>query len=127
MIEPWVTPWSRWVYTHFHHEPFDPRAVEWEVPRAGPLSGANGALPWILFERDRGRFERTFPEWHIREVVPCMPFRYLLSGGVSLRGLAPGWTFPFWRGVERLLSPWRKTWAMFARIVLARRPGAAGA
>ena len=26
MIEPWVTPWSRWVYTRLHHEPFLPEA-----------------------------------------------------------------------------------------------------
>ncbi|MEJ2730324.1 MAG: methyltransferase domain-containing protein [Deltaproteobacteria bacterium] len=23
MIEPWVTPWSRFVYRYLHHEPFD--------------------------------------------------------------------------------------------------------
>ena len=25
MIEPWVTPWSRLVYTKLHYEPFDPK------------------------------------------------------------------------------------------------------
>ena len=49
MIEPWVSRWSRFVYTRFHHEPFDPDSPRWEVPQTGPLSGANGALPWILF------------------------------------------------------------------------------
>src|SRR5262245_21554245 len=58
MIEPWVTSWGRWVYTKLHHEPFIPDAASWEFPDAGPLSGANGALPWILFVRDREQFER---------------------------------------------------------------------
>jgi SAM-dependent methyltransferase len=120
MIEPWVTSWSRFVYTRFHHEPFDPDSPRWEVPQTGPLSGANGALPWILFERDRARLEGQFPQWRIQEVAPLMPFRYLLSGGVSLRSLVPDLTFTLWRGVERLLGRWMRSWAMFARVVLVR-------
>ncbi|HKI06214.1 MAG TPA: class I SAM-dependent methyltransferase [Thermoanaerobaculia bacterium] len=121
MVEPWVSPWSRWVYTRLHHEPFQPEAAEWETPGGGPLSGANGALPWIVFERDRERFERELPAWRIRAIEPLMPFRYLVSGGISLRGLMPGWSFPLWRGVERGLSPWRGRLAMFALVVLERR------
>jgi hypothetical protein len=46
-----------------------------------------------------------------------MPLGYLLSGGVSMRGLMPGWTYGAWRAVDRLLSP---SMAMFAHIVLER-------
>lgn len=127
MVEPWHTPWSRVVYTRLHHEPFDPGAADWAFPTTGPLSGANGALPWILFERDRARFEAEFPEWRVAAVTPCMPFRYLLSGGVSLRSLAPSWAFRFLRRLEGLLNPWASTWAMFARVVLARTGYAVGA
>ena len=28
MIEPWVTPWPRFVFKHFHHEPFRPEAED---------------------------------------------------------------------------------------------------
>ncbi|HEX3554161.1 MAG TPA: methyltransferase domain-containing protein [Thermoanaerobaculia bacterium] len=122
MIEPWVTPWSQWVYTRLHHEPFEPAAKEWELAEGGPLSGANGALPWILFQRDRERFEREAPAWRVRSIEPLMPLRYLVSGGISLRGLAPAVTYPLWRGVERALSPWRRQLAMFAHVVLDRRP-----
>jgi 2-polyprenyl-3-methyl-5-hydroxy-6-metoxy-1,4-benzoquinol methylase len=124
MIEPWVSPWSRLVYTKLHHEPFLPEAAEWEVPSGGPLSGANGALPWILFERDRQRFESELPEWEIRSVEPFMPFRYLVSGGVSLRSFVPGWSFGLFRGAERALSPWRNRLAMFGRVVLVRKASA---
>lgn len=124
MIEPWVTSWSRFVYGRLHHEPFRPEAADWTLPRGGPLSQANGALPWILFARDRARFERQFPEWSIQSIDLFMPFRYLLSGGVSLRSLSPGWMFGFWRRVERALSPWRGRLAMFARVVIERRPDA---
>jgi SAM-dependent methyltransferase len=118
MIEPWVTPWSRLVYSKLHHEPFQPKAAEWTFPQRGPLSGANSALPWIIFHRDRTRFEREFPLWQIDTIKPFMPFRYLLSGGVSLRSLVPGCSFAFWRNLENLLRPWMKRLAMFALIVL---------
>lgn len=120
MVEPWNTPWSRFVYSRFHHEPFMPAAAKWGFDCAGPLSAANGALAWIVFERDRRRFEAEFPEWRIQSVAPGMPFRYLLSGGVSLRGFMPGCSFPFWRWLEKGLQPWMHRWAMFARIVLVR-------
>jgi len=121
MIEPWVTPWSKLVYGRLHHEPFDPAAAEWELPGGGPLSGANGALPWILFARDRERFERAAPEWRLRSITPIMPFRYLVSGGISLRGLMPAASFAAWRGLERALAPLSGRLAMFAQVVMERR------
>ena len=121
MIEPWVSRWSRIVYTRLHHEPFRPDAAEWEFPPNGPLSGANGALPWMIFVRDRTRFAREFPTWAIETIRPMMPFRYLVSGGVSLRGLMPGWTFGMWSWIEeRGLKRWMDRWAMFALIVLSK-------
>ena len=120
MIEPWVTSWSRFVYTRLHHEPFHPEIQSWELPTEGPLSGANGALPWIIFARDRRQFEREFPEWKIEFIKPIMPFRYLVSGGISLRGLTPGWSFGLWRQIENTLACWSTELAMFAQIVLRR-------
>jgi SAM-dependent methyltransferase len=121
MIEPWVSPWSKLIYTRLHHEPFRPEAKEWEFPLAGPLSGANGALPWMLFERDREMFEREFPDWRIQTIKPEMPFRYLVSGGVSMRSLMPGATFSLWRWLEQGLQPWMRKWAMFAEIILVKQ------
>ena len=116
MIEPWFTPWSRFVYSTVHSEPFRPDAAEWEFPSTGPLSGANGAMPWIVFVRDRERFARELPELRVVTIRPMMPFRYLLSGGFSVRQLVPSFTFPFFRAVDRALAPL----AMFALIVLER-------
>ena len=122
MIEPWVTRWSRFVYTRLHHEPFQPEAPSWELPTSGPLSGANGALPWVIFVRDRFKFTQEFPEWRIELIKPIMPFRYLLSGGVSLRNLAPAWSFGLWKQIESALGlgHWNNQLAMFAQIVLRR-------
>lgn len=118
MIEPWVTAWSRFVYRRLHEEPFFPDAPTWEFRATGPLSGANGALPWIVFERDRAVFEAEFPQWRVERVEPLMPLRYLLAGGLSYRSLMPGAAFGFWRAAERAAGPIMGRVAMFASIVL---------
>jgi hypothetical protein len=121
MIEPWVSTWSRLVYTHLHHEPFNVGADDWTFSSAGPLSGANGALPWIIFQRDRHIFESEFGELQIRAMSPFIPFMYLLSRGVSMRQLMPAATFSFWSRLESGLSRWPSHWSMFALIHLVRR------
>jgi SAM-dependent methyltransferase len=121
LIEPWVSKWSRIIYTHLHHEPFQPDSPEWSIPSAGPLSGANGAMPWIIFERDRDRFAESFPQLKVELVQPFMPFRYLVSGGVSLRTLMPGSTFRLWKSIEAAMANHMRTWAMFALIVISRK------
>jgi SAM-dependent methyltransferase len=118
MIEPWNTAWSRWVYQRLHSEPFQPDGG-WTIPSTGPLSGANGALPWILFERDRELFQEEFPDWRIESIELLMPFSYMLSGGVSMRALVPGWTYRPIRWIESKLN--QNRWAMFALIKLKKR------
>jgi SAM-dependent methyltransferase len=120
MLEPWNTPWARLIYTRLHHEPFAPAAPGWGFDGCGPLSDANGALPWIVFRRDGARFRAEYPQWQVRKIRETMPFRYLVSGGVSMRSLMPGWTFPLWRALEACLAPCRGLLGMFALVVLER-------
>jgi SAM-dependent methyltransferase len=118
MIEPWVNAWSTFVYRRFHVEPFEPAAPTWDLQGTGPLSSANAALPWILFQRDRARFECEFPHWRVASIEPHTPLRYLLSGGVSMRNLVPAFSYPAWRLIDRLLGP---SFGMFAKIVIVRQ------
>lgn len=120
MIEPWLSSWSRLVFKHLHHEPCEPQSKEWGFLAEGPLSGANEAIPWIVFHRDRSRFESEFPELTIETVKPMMPFRYIVSGGVSMHNLMPSITTPLWKAFEASLSPWMDHLAMFALITLRR-------
>jgi len=120
MIEPWVTPWSQWVYTRLHHEPFRPEAEDWSFASTGPLSGSNSAIPWIVFVRDRRKFESLFPELAIERIRPFMPFRYLVSGGVGMRSLMPGFTHFAWAGLESMLESQMPRFAMFAFVSLRR-------
>jgi SAM-dependent methyltransferase len=121
MIEPWCTPWSTLIYNVLHHEPFDPTASDWKLESHGPLKTANDALPWIIFGRDREKFDTEFPEWSVKEIKLIMPFRYLVSGGISLRQLMPVWSFPFWTYLEMILSPVDNLLSMFAFIKLERQ------
>ena len=43
MIEPANTLWSRFVYSNFHHEPFDPAQQQWQLPPGGRMTTANDA------------------------------------------------------------------------------------
>jgi SAM-dependent methyltransferase len=120
LIEPWMTDWSRFVYTRLHHEPLDLHAVDWRFTSNGPLSGANEALPWIIFQRDRARFERRFAQLQITRIEPIMPFVYLLSGGFTSRLHFPGKAFAFCRWAEMRFSAWRDRLGLFAVITLTK-------
>jgi SAM-dependent methyltransferase len=89
MIEPTVTPFSRLIYTYLHHEPFDPETPNWNLPPAGRLTGGNDAMPWIIFWRDRGRFEEQFSCFHIKEAYQHDCLVHFLSGGVTTRSFLP--------------------------------------
>jgi hypothetical protein len=56
----------------------------------------------------------------LSRLEPIMPFAYIFSGGVSLRSLAPGWSYPLCRALESVFG--ERWWAMFVLIELERMP-----
>jgi SAM-dependent methyltransferase len=121
MIEPANTCWSRFIYKNFHHEPFDTQAG-WEMAggKEHPVSQGNGALPWIIFSRDRALFEEEFPTLRIVRIRNHTPLRYLLSGGLTLRQLVPSVTYPVIKAIEYILSPADNLLGMFQTIELEK-------
>ena len=119
MIEPANTWFSRLIFQHFHHERFDPSA-SWSFESDGPLFSANGALPWMVFVRDRQRFEERFRSLAIRRIHQHTPFRYLLSGGLSYRELLPSFSYRWVRQLERLTLPLSNHIGMFQTIVVQK-------
>ncbi len=73
-----------------------------------------------MFARDRARFESEFPFLVIEQVRPFIPFRYLVSGGVSMRSLMPGFLHGSWAWLERLLEPQMHHLGMFAFVALRK-------
>ncbi len=120
MIEPahtWL--WKR-LYRLLSPEPYDEHAKDWGFPAAGRFSGANVPQAWLVFERDRGHFEMEFVDLRIRSIRYHTAFLYALSGGIWYRGLAPGWSFPFFLGLERLLTPAMGLLAAQTTVVLEK-------
>ena len=78
------------------------------------------ALPWIVFSRDQKRFQEEFPKLRIECVRPFLPFRYLVSGGVGMRSLMPGFTHAAWASLEHLLESQMGRIAMFAFLAVRR-------
>jgi len=120
MVEPWVSAWSKKIYKYLHHEPLDWMADQWEFLTSGPVSGANQALPWIVFQRDRMSFEKEFPRLSIVKIQPMMPFRYILSGGVSSWIGLPGFLYQPVKIFEKLFCQGMDHWAMFALVVIEK-------
>ncbi len=120
MIEPSNSAWGRFIFSNFHHEPWEPGGG-WELPSSGPLSGANGALPWIIFVRDRKQFEQEFPELKITYIKQHTPLRYLLSGGVSLKAMVPSWSSGLFSLIENISSPISGAFSMFQTIEVTRK------
>ena len=119
MIEPANTLWGRLIYRNFHHEMFDPYA-DWKFESETPLSMGNGALSWIVFHRDRLVFEQEFTQLRIVRCRCHTPFRYLLSGGLTLRQLVPSWLYSTVRGTEFILSPLNRMIGMFETIIVEK-------
>jgi len=119
MIEPANTILSRFIYKNFHHESFDTEGG-WELEEKGPLSHGNGAIPWIIFCRDREKFENEYPGLRIVGIRNHTPFRYLLSGGFTLRQLVPWFMYPVIKAVEYALSPFNNLLGMFQTVELEK-------
>jgi len=121
MSEPANTWFSRLIYKNVHIEPFNTDVKKWNFPSSGPLSGANGALPWIIFERDRNIFIENFKNLKILEMKLHTPFRYLLSGGLSYKTPFPGWSFKAVTFFEKLWKPFYRYFAMFQIIKVVKK------
>ncbi len=119
MIEPHNSLWGAFFWKNFHHESFDLYA-SWEIKQEGRLTGANQALPWIIFFRDRKKFENMFPSLKIKKLTAHTPLRYLISGGLSIRQLLPSFTYALVKGIEILLSPFSKYLGMFITIEIEK-------
>ena len=119
MVEPWPTLLSKFIYTNFHHEDFDIKGI-WKISGNRRMSDANGALPWIVFERDIKKFIKLFSNLKIERIELHTPFKYLVSGNLSKPQLLPASFYPLVDFVEKLLSPLNKYLALFATIVIKK-------
>jgi SAM-dependent methyltransferase len=120
LIEPYNSALGRLFYKRFHHEPFDETVTEWDLPKSGRMTASNQAMPWMIFCRDRIIFEKQFPELRIVSIQPHTPLAYVLSGGMSFRGLVPSFSYPLIRRGDQLLSKWPHLFPILFTIILEK-------
>ncbi len=121
MIEVAHTPFARFFFKHFHPEPFDDSPREWSFGQQDSMMDSNQALSWMVFVRDRDRFEKLYPDLSIEAFDYTPWFSYLLSGGVTKRYMIPGFLMPVLLGIEWLLTPLRSLFALHWHIRVRRK------
>nr|VFK63747.1 MAG: Methyltransferase domain-containing protein [Candidatus Kentron sp. UNK]VFK70936.1 MAG: Methyltransferase domain-containing protein [Candidatus Kentron sp. UNK] len=124
LIEPHNGLASRLLHRYLHKdEHFNPKASTWKnIGTHGPMSKANQALAYIVFERDSKLFYEKYGkllEIAYRSYCPNS-FRYLFSGGLNFRQLLPSMTEPLLRKMENSACRWARYWSFHQIIVLKK-------
>lgn len=111
---------SYFILRFLHHEPFDERAQGWRFDSTGPLSGANGALAWIVFQRDRRLLEERYPRLNLLSYQPHTPLTYWAAGGLHDWCLLPRALYPAAKKMENLLLGISQDFGAFVDIQLQK-------
>ena len=110
LLEPYHGPLASFIYKFMiSEEDFDKAQLSWKSNTTGPMLDANQALSFIVFDRDYKTFKSKFPEFElVSNEIRSNYLRYMLSGGLNFKSLAPAWSEPVLRFLEGVLSPFRR-------------------
>ncbi|MNL37793.1 Methyltransferase domain protein [compost metagenome] len=124
LIEPYYGPLASVLYKRmFKSEGFDKAFESWNTPATGPMNGANQALSYLVFIRDREEFERKHPELEIVHHEVCNNYlRYLISGGLNFRQLLPNYCIPFIKLLEKVMQPLNRLFGLHHILVIRKKP-----
>jgi hypothetical protein len=88
------------------------------------MHGANQALSYLVFVRDRKVFEQKYPGLEIVHQELCSShWKYLLSGGLNFRQLLPDWMAPVIGFFGVLLAPFNRLFSLHHIVVLRKTGG----
>ena len=113
MLDPAITPVSWFFYRFLHQEAVEMRADPLSKPtvaaghatrRRDPFD-SNQAIPTLLFDRHRSRFEAAFPALRIVSLQRFSFFAYPLSGGFKAWALIPAAAVRTLIALEDALEP----------------------
>ncbi|MDX1990926.1 MAG: class I SAM-dependent methyltransferase [bacterium] len=122
LVEPWITPFSRFIYTYLHQEETDLSAQPW---RDDTLSNAeklafdgNPAIPYLLLERGHQHLRTAVPALRLCQIERFSLLTYLLSLGFKPGSLLPLPLYPLLYQIEEITRPaWARLAALRALIV----------
>jgi SAM-dependent methyltransferase len=121
MIEVAHTPFARFFFRHFHHEPYEDACQEWSFAQRDSMMDSNQALAWMVFARDRCLFERRYPLLAIERLAFMPWLTYLVAGGVTARYLIPKFMTGLFIGTERLLQPLQPVFSLHWHICVRKK------
>lgn len=130
LFEPAATPWARFVWRRFHHEPCDLSAdlfatVGKPEPENANFTYSNMATATLLFLLGRDRFEACVPELKIERVEHSDFVVYPATGGFSYRGFVPGAVLPVLHAIESAITRPTARWLTAMRLlVVLEKPAA---
>ena len=118
---------SRLFYTFFHPEPVqmgeDPLQDGLPERDRDPFD-SNQAIPTLLFERQRQRFNETFPTLTVTRVEHYSFLAYPLSGGFRKWSLVPARLVAPLLAFENRIAPWLARLFGFRMLAVVQRTGA---
>lgn len=122
LLEPYYGFFATFLFKRlFNTEGFDKEFPLWETPSSGPMNGANQALSYIVFVRDKESFERKHPTLKIVKQELCGNYiKYLLSGGLNFRQLVPDWMLPLISILQYLLLPFNQLLSLHHVVVIKK-------
>jgi len=123
MIEVAHTPFARFFFKNFHHEPYRDDCPEWAFAQNDSMMDSNQALSWMVLVRDRAKFEKRHPALKIEAFALLPWFGYLASGGVTMRYLIPHFLNGVFAGIEWLLKPVAPIFALHWHIRIRKAGG----
>lgn len=123
LIEPYYGLFACALYKRlFKSEGFDKNYESWNTPVSGPMNGANQALSYIIFIRDREEFYRKYPNLEIVHQEVCNNYlRHLISGGLNFRQLLPNVFIPFIKILERTLKPLNRFFGLHHILIIRKK------
>ncbi len=127
LIEPWITPFSYFIFRFLHQERCDLSETPWRrnenkiAPEKMAFDG-NQAIPYLLFgPGHRAETLNTLPGLKLVTLDRFCLFAYLLSGGFKPMNLLPEFLYPAVSSFERMTSPlWRRIAALRVLLVLEK-------
>ncbi|MGA2099346.1 MAG: class I SAM-dependent methyltransferase [Candidatus Acidiferrum sp.] len=127
LVEPWITPFSYFIFRFLHQERCDLSEAPWQENHDGtakdkPAFDGNQAIPYLLFgPKHRSEVLASLPGFRVLALEPFCLFAYLLSGGFNHLSLLPEFFYPAISKFEHATLPlWRRIAALRVLLVLEK-------
>jgi SAM-dependent methyltransferase len=127
LVEPWITPFSYFIFRFLHQERCDLAETPWLENHSGAANeklafDGNQAIPYLLFgPKHRSDVLAPLSGLKLLALEPFCLFAYLLSGGFNHMSLLPEFLYPAVSTFERVTSPlWRRIAALRVLLVLEK-------